>query len=48
MRTIGFDGVCSIEIFRPEYWQQDPRKVAYTARIKAAGVLEKAGFTIDG
>jgi len=48
LRAIGFDGVCSIEIFRPEYWQQDPRGVARTARAKAAGVLEKAGFTING
>ncbi len=48
LRTRGFDGVCSIEIFRPEYWGQDPREVARTARTKALEVLEKAGFTNHG
>ncbi len=48
LRDLGYDGVCSIEIFRPEYWHQDPREVARTARAKAADALKKAGVTIDG
>lgn len=44
LRTKGFDGVCSIEIFRPEYWSQDPRAVARTARTKALEVLKDAGY----
>jgi 2-keto-myo-inositol isomerase len=32
LRTRGFDGMMSIEIFRPEYWARDPRDVAREAR----------------
>ncbi len=46
LRARGFDGTVSIEIFRPEYWEQDPRCVARTAREKAERVLTKAGYTI--
>lgn len=46
LRVGGFDGMVSIEIFRPEYWEQDPRCVARTAREKAERVLTKAGYTI--
>ncbi len=46
LRARGFDGTVSIEIFRPEYWEQDPRGVARTAREKAERVLTKAGYTI--
>ena len=48
IRARGFDGTMSIEIFRPEYWQRDPRDVAREAYAKAEGVLKKAGYTIDG
>ena len=48
IRARGFDGTMSIEIFRPEYWERDPRGVAREARTKAEGVLKKAGYTIDG
>jgi|CXWL01.1.fsa_nt_gi 2-keto-myo-inositol isomerase len=48
LRTKGFDGVCSIEIFRPEYWSQDPREVARTAHNKAVEILKNAGFTTNG
>jgi 2-keto-myo-inositol isomerase len=48
LHTRGFDGVCSIEIFRPEYWSQDPREVARTAHSKAVEVLKDAGFTTNG
>lgn len=42
---IGYDTMASIEIFRPEYWNQDPFEVAKLARentIKALGLTEKA------
>ena len=48
LRTRGFDGTMSIEIFRPEYWERDAREVARVAKIKAEGVLKAAGYTIDG
>src|SRR5512141_2022328 len=35
----GFDGVASIEIFRPEYWEQHPADVARTAYDAASAVL---------
>jgi 2-keto-myo-inositol isomerase len=47
LRHRGFDGTASIEIFRPEYWELDPRLVARTARTKAAAVLTTAGYLID-
>ncbi len=36
---IGYDKVTSIEIFRPEYWRQDPFEVAVKARNAAIDVL---------
>jgi len=36
---IGYDGACSIELFRPEYWGWEPLKVAETARKAACEVL---------
>jgi 2-keto-myo-inositol isomerase len=44
LRKLGFDGTVSIEIFRPQYWHQDPRQVAATARGKAVEILDQAGF----
>lgn len=35
VRAIGFDGVASVEIFRPEYWQRDPLSVAKEALQKS-------------
>ena len=40
VRGIGFDGVASIEIFRPEYWKRDPLEVAKEAKVKAEKVLK--------
>jgi sugar phosphate isomerase/epimerase len=34
LRTIGFDGYLSIELFNPEYWQRDPLQVAREALTK--------------
>jgi 2-keto-myo-inositol isomerase len=46
VRGIGFDGTASVEIFREEYWAQDPMTVARTARQKADAVLKRAGFAV--
>lgn len=37
---IGYDRVVSIEIFRPEYWNQNPFEVAKKAREATVSVLE--------
>ncbi len=39
LKGIGYDGVCSIELFRPEYWGWNPLDVAMTARKAALAVL---------
>lgn len=39
LKGIGFDGPCSIELFRPEYWDWDPRQLAVKAREAATKVL---------
>lgn len=36
---IGYDKVASIEIFRPEYWEQDPFEVAKIAKLSAQKAL---------
>lgn len=40
----GYDGVVSVEIFRPEYWERDPAAVARAAYEKARAVLERVGW----
>jgi 2-keto-myo-inositol isomerase len=37
---IGYDGLCSIELFRPEYWERDPAELARAARAATLEVLE--------
>jgi 2-keto-myo-inositol isomerase len=39
MSRIGYDDTCSIELFRPEYWELDPLEVAKTARQAALAIL---------
>ena len=39
LKGIGFDGLCSIELFRPEYWEWDPSELAVKAREAAISVL---------
>lgn len=39
IRAIGFDGVASVEIFRPEYWQREPASVAREALEKSKRLL---------
>ena len=40
LRDTGFDGLCSVELFRPEYWERDPAELATAAR---ASTLEIVG-----
>ncbi len=40
VRATGFDGVASVEIFRPEYWARDPQSVALEAMEKSKRVLQ--------
>ena len=40
LKRIGFDGLCSIELFRPEYWERDPVELATAARAATVKVLE--------
>lgn len=40
LKHIGFDGLCSVELFRPEYWERDPAELATAAR---AATLEIVG-----
>jgi len=46
LKHIGYDGPCSIELFRPEYWNWDPLKLARKAREAALKVLSPH-FKID-
>lgn len=40
LERIGFGGLCSIELFRPEYWKRDPAELATAARAATVRVLE--------
>ncbi len=39
LKAAGYDGVCSIELFRPEYWAWNPLDVAAKARESALKIL---------
>ncbi|MCX7669100.1 MAG: sugar phosphate isomerase/epimerase, partial [Anaerolineae bacterium] len=39
LSAIGYDGPCSIELFRPAYWSWDPYQLAMSAREAAVDVL---------
>jgi 2-keto-myo-inositol isomerase len=39
LKRIGYAGPCSIELFRPEYWNWDPQDLALKARQAALKVL---------
>ncbi len=39
LRRIGYGGSCAIELFRPEYWKQDPLELAVKARQAALKML---------
>ena len=40
LRDTGFDGLCSVELFRPEYWERDPAELAAAARAATLAVVE--------
>lgn len=42
---IGYDRMASIEIFRPEYWKQDPFEVARLAKSSTEDVIRRRRFT---
>jgi 2-keto-myo-inositol isomerase len=42
-KRIGYDRVASVEIFRPEYWERDPLKLALEAKAATERVLGMAG-----
>jgi 2-keto-myo-inositol isomerase len=39
LKGIGYNGPCSIELFRPEYWDWDPTQLAVKTRETAINVL---------
>jgi len=41
LRRIGFDGLCSIELFRPEYWERDPVELATAARAATMDIVAR-------
>ncbi len=45
---IGYDRMVSIEIFRPEYWEQDPFEVARKAKLATEEVLGLGQFAAGG
>ncbi len=45
---IGYDRMVSIEIFRPEYWNQDPFEVARNAKAATEEVLAIGKFAAGG
>jgi len=47
LRARGFDGMASVEIFRPEYWERDSRQVARTAHARAIDVVRAAGYEVE-
>jgi len=41
LKKIGFDGVCTVELFRPEYYQLSHDENVRTAKEKAAALISK-------
>jgi 2-keto-myo-inositol isomerase len=39
LQNLGYDGDCSVEVFRPEYWAWDPNELAVQARASAMRIL---------
>jgi 2-keto-myo-inositol isomerase len=39
LSRIGFDGLCSIELFRPAYWERNPTELARAAREATREIL---------
>ena len=45
---IGYDGPASVEIFRPEYWEQDPFEVAVKSKAAAEKALGLGKYAAGG
>jgi len=45
---IGYDRMASIEIFRPEYWEEDPFEVAKRAKLATEKVLGLGNYVAGG
>ncbi|SHG10644.1 Sugar phosphate isomerase/epimerase [Fodinibius roseus] len=43
LKKTGFRGCISLELYNPNYWEQDLQKIAETGLHKTLGVMEKAG-----
>ena len=41
LKRTGYDGLCSVELFRPEYWERDPAELAAAARATTLKVVGK-------
>jgi len=39
LQKLGYNGDCSVELFRPEYWEWDPKELAVQVRESAIRVL---------
>jgi 2-keto-myo-inositol isomerase len=39
LQRIGYEGSCAVELFRPEYWEWDPRELAVESRAAAVKIL---------
>lgn len=46
LRTIGFDSLCSVELFRPAYWKRNAQELATDARAKTTALLLRAGYHV--
>jgi 2-keto-myo-inositol isomerase len=46
LKGIGYNGFCSVELFRPEYWAWDPLELAVKARQASLKVLQRH-FTME-
>jgi 2-keto-myo-inositol isomerase len=44
LKRIAYDGVVSVEIFRPEYWEREPQGLAREALAATRRVLAEAGI----
>ncbi len=40
--STGYRGALSVELFNPEYWKQDPLKVAKTSLDNTKAIMKKA------
>jgi 2-keto-myo-inositol isomerase len=39
LKRIGYDGLCAVELFRPQYWEWDPYDLAVRARTASLEIL---------